>query len=333
MLGGTGLVATASSSSASAAPTKDNGPNGNFWTVPSVPWFSGNGQLLYYNTQLTSQIINADLGAGYAVIVTDYDWAGTTNTPPTGYMVGLGEGHAVLDIAKAALQLPGAGLTAASPVIVAGYSQGGGAALEAGEQWPTYAPSVHLVGISAGGVPGDLPAVGTALDGAFGAGFLFATVLAFHSAYPSLPFTSLINSAGVSLMAALEVQCVGTELLDYTNQQMSQYTVGGLTEAQVVGKGNWIPVLKANSPGLPGAHVNVPMFNYAGSADDIIPPAVENATYANLCATGSVVQALTQPVDHAIGEFSFQSQVLAWEANTFAGGTVTNSCLTNKTAL
>lgn len=277
--------------------------------------------------------INAALGKGYAVIISDYQWGGTNNTPVTTYMVGLSEGHTVLDIAKAALQLPPAGLTSASPVIVWGYSQGGGAAVEAGELQPTYAPSVHLIGVAAGGVPGNLPAVGAALDGGEGAGFLFMTIVGFHSAYPSLPYASLMNSAGTTMVANISTQCEGDDLLLYSGQHLSQYTLGGLTEAQVVQDGNWIPDLTLNSPGMPGAHVSVPMFNYAGTEDEIIPPAVENATYANLCATGTVVQSSTLATDHIFGDFEFQGQVLTFIANRVNGATPTNSCLTNSSTL
>lgn len=321
--------------------------------VPSEPWTGkgprpvvdfaagtqGMDQTCAPSRQLTGGFeyedpnIQSAISAGYVVVITDYQWGGTTNTPATTYMVGLAEGHAVLDIAKAVLQLPPAAVTSKNPVVVWGYSQGGGAAAEAGEQWPTYAPSVHLVGVAAGGVPGNLVAVGSALDGSVGAGFLFQTILGFHSAYPSLPYASVMNSAGVSLMASLQTQCVATVLLDYQNQHLSQYMVGRLSEQQVVAEGNWIPELEANSPGLPGAHIAVPVFNYAGTQDQIIPPAVENSTYANLCATGTVVQSSTLATDHIFGEYLFQSQVLTFMADRFAGDVPVNSCTTNHSSL
>ena len=213
--------------------------------APSRQWFTNFPGFEYEDAN-----INADLSAGYTVIVTDYEWAGTTNTPPATYMVALAEGHAVLDMAKAALELPGAGLTDADPVIVAGYSQGGGGALEAGEQWPTYAPSVHLVGVSAGGVPGNLPAVQAASNGALSAGFglAFMSLMGFHSAYPALPSTSLLNSAGASLVTAMEQQCVGTALLDYENQVLSTYTTGGITYEQLVAMGTGFPTWRRTAP-------------------------------------------------------------------------------------
>lgn len=277
--------------------------------------------------------INAALGAGYAVVITDYQWSGTTDTPPPAYVVGLAEGHDVLDMAKVGPQIPGSGLSFAAPVVVWGYSQGGGAAAEAGELWKSYAPSVNLIGVAAGGVPGNLVQVGEALNGQLGAAFLFDSIVGFHSAYPSLPFDSLLTAAGQTAINTLETQCVFTQLSDYAFQTIGQYSVGDLTVAQAIAQGNWTEDLNANSPGLPGAHIPVPVFNYRGDIDEIIPTTVEDATYANLCATGTVVQAATYPGEHLLTDYEAQSDVLSFIANLLAGKTPVNSCTTNATSL
>lgn len=277
--------------------------------------------------------INAAVGAGYAVAVTDYQWSGTTNTPPPTYMVGLSQGHAVLDIARAAPQVPGSGLSPNAPVIVWGYSQGGNAAGEAGQLWKRYAPDVNLVGVAAGGVPGNLPAVGIALNGGLGAAFLLSTIVGFHGAYPSLPFTSLIDAAGTKALASLETQCVVTALTGYAGQSISQYTQGGITIQQALAEGNWTPDLLANSPGQPGSSIPVPVYNYRGQVDEIIPTSVEDSVYANWCASGTVVQAKTYPGDHVLTDFEAQSDVLGFIANTLAGKAPVDSCTTNPKSL
>jgi hypothetical protein len=67
--------------------------------------------------------------AGYVVAATDYEGLGTPGVHP--YLVGESEGRSVLDAARAARLLKGAG--AGERVLVAGHSQGGQAALFAGE--------------------------------------------------------------------------------------------------------------------------------------------------------------------------------------------------------
>ena len=98
---------------------------------------------------------------GWAVAVTDYEGLGTPGDHT--YAVARSEGRALLDVARAAGSIPG--LSAAAPIGVFGYSQGGQAASAAAEQWQSYAPSLNVVGVAAGGVPADLNAVAKFNDG------------------------------------------------------------------------------------------------------------------------------------------------------------------------
>ncbi|MDA8268773.1 MAG: hypothetical protein M0013_10480 [Actinomycetota bacterium] len=277
--------------------------------------------------------VNAAVAKGYAVLVTDYQGSGPTNTPPQPYVVGLSEGHAVLDMARVGAQVPGTGLSLGAPTVVWGYSQGGGAAAEAGEMWKTYQPGIDLVGVAAGGVPGDLIKVGIALNGSVGSAFLGDAIIGFHSAYPSLPYSSLINAAGVKAMATLETECVGTQLTSFSFQNISTYTVGGLTIQQLLAQGNWTPTLQANSPGLAGAHIPVPTYMYRGTIDEIIPTTVEDSTYANMCATGTVIQSATYPGEHGLTDFEAQPNVITFIGQRLSGATPVNSCTTDPTSL
>ncbi|WP_345029988.1 lipase family protein [Kutzneria kofuensis] len=60
---------------------------------------------------------------GYAVALTDYEGLGTPGTHT--YAVSRSEGHALLDVARAASKVDGAGISPTAPVGVFGYSQGG----------------------------------------------------------------------------------------------------------------------------------------------------------------------------------------------------------------
>ena len=85
------------------------------------------------------------LKAGFVVAATDYEGLGTPGIHP--YLLGASEGRGVLDAARAARRLPG--LHTSSTVMIYGHSQGGQAALFAGELAPTYAPDLHLAGVVA----------------------------------------------------------------------------------------------------------------------------------------------------------------------------------------
>jgi len=77
------------------------------------------------------------MDAGYVVAATDYEGLGTPGVHP--YLVGDSEGRGVLDAARAARRVDGTG--AGRELLVFGHSQGGHAALFAGELRESYAPS------------------------------------------------------------------------------------------------------------------------------------------------------------------------------------------------
>ncbi|PRC53153.1 triacylglycerol lipase, partial [Mycobacterium sp. ITM-2017-0098] len=76
-------------------------------------------------------IIQRMVKRGWAVVVTDYEGFGTPGVHT--YVNRLASGHAVLDAARAARQLPGTGLAPEGPVALYGYSQGGAATASAAE--------------------------------------------------------------------------------------------------------------------------------------------------------------------------------------------------------
>ena len=92
------------------------------------------------------------LDAGFVVAATDY--AGLGSEGVNGYLIGLDEAASTLDAVRAAVALPGTG--AREQAVVFGESQGGHAALFAGEEAPTYAPEIDLVGVAAAAPATDL---------------------------------------------------------------------------------------------------------------------------------------------------------------------------------
>jgi dipeptidyl aminopeptidase/acylaminoacyl peptidase len=79
------------------------------------------------------------------VAATDYPGLGTNGIHP--YLIGESEGRAVLDSVRAARDLPDSGAT--DRFAVWGHSQGGHAALYAGELAARDAPELKLVGVAA----------------------------------------------------------------------------------------------------------------------------------------------------------------------------------------
>ena len=138
-------------------------------------------RLLSFAQEYEEVFAGALLGRGYAVAITDYEGLGTAGVHT--YMDRVSQGHAVLDVARAALQLPNTGLGADTPIGLAGYSQGGGASAAAGELAPSYAPELAIKGIAPGAVPADLKATGANLDGGPYAEFMLYAVDGLSSSY------------------------------------------------------------------------------------------------------------------------------------------------------
>jgi hypothetical protein len=151
-------------------------------------------------------IVKALLDRGWAVAVSDYQGLGTPGLHT--YMVGPAQGHAVLDIARAALRLPGTGLSSSTPVGLMGYSQGGGAAGWAAELAGSYAPDLDVKGSAVGGVPADLTATAEFLDGSPFVAFALLAALGLDTAYPELDLESYLNTRGRELVQTSQQLCL-----------------------------------------------------------------------------------------------------------------------------
>src|SRR3954452_6682037 len=94
-------------------------------------------------TQLAAgpALLNQWLKDGFAVVRTDYEGLGTPGVHP--YLNGNSEGHATLDIVRAARKLD---KRLGKRVLISGHSQGGQAALFAAALAPKYTPELNLRG-------------------------------------------------------------------------------------------------------------------------------------------------------------------------------------------
>lgn len=266
----------------------------------------------------------AALSKGYAVVASDY--AGyTTGGRPT-YIVGAAEGHAVLDIVKAASQVPNAGVSASAPTAVWGYSQGGQAASWAGELQPTYAPDLQLEAVAAGGIPGDLAETARYLDGGTGASFELAAIIGLAEQY-ALPIDAILSPAGQEAFAALKSQCVFEALPALRNKKLSDFTVGGLSLDQLLALEFVADAVDAQRVGT--KKVDVPVYAYHGQADQFIPLAQAYGVKRRYCALGTKVTWDLYPSEHITTQFQAASRSLSFIADRFAGVAATDNCAQN----
>lgn len=275
--------------------------------------------------------IAAILNAGYAVAATD--GVGYLNGEVHTYVVGKNAGHALLDAARTAFQVPGAGLSPTAKVGVWGYSEGGQASLWAAQLAASYAPGLDVAGAAAGGIPGDLKVVAASLNGGPFAGFLADAVIGLHSAYPDMPFTSLLNSTGTAAVSQAESLCVAGTVAAFAGAHIENYTTSHLTLDQIYAlhgpDGTWGKIVNGQKLGTglgTTYQIGFPVFQYRGLADEVIPASTENATHEAYCAAGVTTQWNTYPGDHILADGEAVSDVISWFGDRFAGKPTAGNC-------
>lgn len=192
---------------------------------------------------------------GYAVALTDYQGLGTPGSHT--YMVRQSQGQVVLDMARAAQNLAGSGLTQDTPVGIMGYSQGGGAAASAAELASSYAPELRVKGTLAGAVPADLARTGANLDGGLYSAFLAYAVVGLAEDN-NLALSDYLSASGMDLTTRVEGSCV-TDLLQYSFKRSSSLTQDGRSLGDYFGAEPFASVLAENRIGrlTPSAPVHI----------------------------------------------------------------------------
>jgi hypothetical protein len=329
-----------------AVPTAAWTGSGTRPVVAFNPGTLGIGSQCAFSKQLSGQFqdeyegtnIQKALQAGIAVAATD--GIGYLNGQVHPYVIGADSGHALLDIARAAGQVPGSGLSATTRTAIWGYSEGGQASLWAAQLAKTYAPSLNIVGAAAGGVPGDLTVVGNQLNGSPFAGFLADAAIGLSTAYPSLPFTSLLNSTGKSAVAAAKTTCLLGTLANFVGAKLESFTTNGYSLAQlrnIAGPDGttWGQVLDAQTLGVnigkPGSGakytIGFPTMQYRGAAEEIIDTKSENATRDAYCKAGITTDwDQGYPGEHLIADGQAVDNVVSWLTDRFNGKTAPDNC-------
>jgi pimeloyl-ACP methyl ester carboxylesterase len=254
---------------------------------------------------------------GWAVAVTDYEGLGTPGDHT--YAVARSEGRALLDVARAASNIPG--LSADAPVGVFGYSQGGQAASSAAEQWKSYAPSLNVVGVAAGGVPADLNAVAKFNDGNAGSGLVFAAAAGYAAAYPELPLADVLTDRGRQVVDQIRDSCVAEIALVAPFTRINSLT----TRPDVMQDPVWQNRLVENSLG--SVKPAAPVYLYHGTVDELIPFSVGQKLRSQWCGLGADVQWTALPLlGHIAAVSAWGSNALNWLGDRFAGKVTRPNC-------
>ncbi|MEU2255136.1 lipase family protein [Nocardia xishanensis] len=234
--------------------------------------------------------ITSLLARGMAVVVTDYHGLGTP--PMHDYLNRKAQAHAVLDSARAALQLPGSGLSPNAPVILYGYSQGGMASGGAAELHPSYAPELNVRGAYVGGpVVDDQYFIGYN-DGRAAIAPTYAWILNGMTAnYPNVGpvLDAELNDTGKAILAESANKCAVPMGLAQEHNFTSQWTASGLPLAAVIDQS---PTLKAvfDEQRLGGLTPDMPVLISSAQNDEGAPFAPIHGVASSWCSRGVPVQ-------------------------------------------
>lgn len=260
--------------------------------------------------------VGAMVRAGYVVAATDYEGLGTPGLHP--YLVGESEGRSVLDAARAARALDK--VRAGKDLLVFGHSQGGQAALFAGELAAQYAPEERLLGVVAAAPAADLdvilPAAG-AIKAA--AAFVVMGAKGFQAAYPQADPAAILSQDAVAMSAIVEEQCE-----DAVSKVFSDTSTAVVAHnPRVVPQ--WAGLIHTNSAGNRPA--GAPVLVVQGEADQLVLRALSDAWVKKACGAGDVVDYRTYPgADHRSVITAARTDVLGWLAARTKGEAVANGC-------
>ena len=251
------------------------------------------------------------------VAATDYEGLGTPGVHP--YLVGESEGRSVLDAARAARGVKGT--AAGKNVLVSGHSQGGQAALFAGELAASYAPELHVLGVSAEApfapdLEKFLPIIGTIKP--YNA-FVAMIVEGFHAAYKKFDPAAVLTPDALAQASTVTQKCfddVFTALSSSPNLVLAHAPLGIPAMGTIV---------HTNSGG--NRPSGAPVLVVQGTADEFVPQFVTDAFVKKVCTAGGTVDyRLYKGVTHLGVLDSAASDVASWFADRVRGATATSTC-------
>jgi dienelactone hydrolase len=255
--------------------------------------------------------------AGYVVVATDYEGLGTPGVHP--YLVGESEGRGVLDAARAARALGGSG--ASNRVLVAGHSQGGQAALFAGELAKSYAPELDVLGVAAAAPAADVEHIlplAASISG--GAGYLAMGIQGYHAAYPDADPASVLTPGALTKSQAATTQCANTVMDAFKGESGPAVLAHDPLSIPSIAA-----LLHHNSAGNRPA--GAPVLIVQGTADTTIPKVLSDAFTAKACAAGDTVDYRTYDgATHGSVIVAAQDDVVAWLKDRVSGKPAPTTC-------
>ncbi|MBC7841178.1 MAG: alpha/beta hydrolase [Gemmatimonadaceae bacterium] len=265
------------------------------------------------------------IAAGYVITATDYQGLGTDGPHP--FLIGRAEGANVLDAVRAARSMPEA--QAGKDFLIWGESQGGHAALFAGQLAATYAPELSLAGVIASAPASDLIELfkaQTSDPDPVGNILISMAITSWAKVYHDATLEQVLSPTARPLATSIANNCI-------QNAEQIKASVPAaaiLTKVKFVTTPPWTiepwkTIVADNTPG--GVRTPVPMLITQGLADVVISPPVQKAFAARLCTLGDAVDYREYPgVIHIRIAQDTKVEMVTWIADRFAARPATPNC-------
>lgn len=254
---------------------------------------------------------------GDIVVATDYEGLGTPGEHP--YLVGDSEARGVLDIVRAVHQMPGA--AASANTLVYGHSQGGQAALFAGQIAPGYAPELHLLGVAAVAPVADVTAMvpmATTVPALLG--YDVMTAVGFRAAYPNIDLTTVLGPQALANLNVVDEKC-SDDVVDY----FAQFPPTQVVAHNPLDVPTLSQLLYQATAG--GVHTAVPQFVVQGDQDLLVPKTVTDRYIQRACSQGDQLLYRVYPgQSHVTARDVSVHDVQAWMAARVAGEPAPSAC-------
>ena len=245
------------------------------------------------------------LRRGWTVAAPDYPGLGTPAPHP--YLVGDSEGRAVIDIVKAARNLDrGLGYAYA----IDGHSQGGQAALFAGELAPSYDGPLVLRGVAAIAPASNVDLLAPVIPDTEGKGYLVMGVLGLAAVDPSVNPAALFAPPAKTQdkRDALERGCLYEILAAFAGLSRTDFLVGGNLPDAVVAK-----LARRDNPAQRPS--SAPILVVQGTADEAVPADVTGLLVEQLRAYPQPVEVvMLEGATHDEAVFDTTTLVADWIA-------------------
>jgi acetyl esterase/lipase len=258
---------------------------------------------------------------GYVIVATDYPGLGTVGPHP--YLVGVSEGRAILDSVRAVRSLLAA--ETRNRFAVWGHSQGGHAALWAGELARSYAPELELAGIAAAAPATELAALFDLDDNETAGKILASMALVSWSEVFGGELQSVLLATAIPVADKIGRDCInsvsraiGVEFAEHPLEK--HFLKADPTETEP-----WKSLMVRNTPGK--GRTGAPLFIAQGSDDKIVRPKITRDFVSRLCSEGEHVTLSEFPqADHGLIARKSASSAIAWIDARFRGLKPAGTC-------